>query len=350
MPSSEPLCPGEDFDMSADIAAVTRWVEARGSRSPRTHEIYVREAYFFLSWLASRRTSLRSVTLDDAQAYVRELGEGGTLRRRALSPESVDYVRGILGTMMAFLRDIGHVDINPFRSLPTLRQNRNTASKFLDLDTWTWLWSWLVARSDGNIKAMRERFVFAFLYATGLRREEAVAVRMSDLFLRDGTMFLRVQGKGGVVRDVIVNSFLRDELRLYRATFGLPAELGDAAEEARYPIIMATHPKRRERAMTPRMLGIIISEVAETAAVSCPSPNGRRALRAMSPHWLRHTNATHRLLAGAALETVQDELGHALPQTTRIYARTLAAARRRDAEKFAALMSASPDRQDTTHE
>jgi site-specific recombinase XerD len=60
----------------------------------------------------------------------------------------------------------------------------------------------------------------------------------------------------------------------------------------------------------------------------------------MTTHWLRHTNATHRLLAGASLETTQDELGHADPHTTRIYAKTSDTKRREDAEKLAAWFGA----------
>jgi site-specific recombinase XerD len=57
----------------------------------------------------------------------------------------------------------------------------------------------------------------------------------------------------------------------------------------------------------------------------------------LSTHWLRHTNATHRLLAGASLETTQDELGHADPKTTRLYVKTLDQQRRADVDKFVKL-------------
>lgn len=57
----------------------------------------------------------------------------------------------------------------------------------------------------------------------------------------------------------------------------------------------------------------------------------------MTTHWMRHTNATHRLMAGASLETTQDELGHADPRTTRIYAKASDTRRKEDAEKLAKL-------------
>ncbi|MNY26647.1 hypothetical protein D3C86_1605070 [compost metagenome] len=42
-------------------------------------------------------------------------------------------------------------------------------------------------------------------------------------------------------------------------------------------------------------------------------------------------------MVGASLETTQDELGHADPRTTRIYAKTSSVARKDDAEKLAEL-------------
>ena len=41
-----------------------------------------------------------------------------------------------------------------------------------------------------------------------------------------------------------------------------------------------------------------------------------------STHWLRHTHATHALEAGAAIEEVQENLGHSSPATTAIYSHT----------------------------
>jgi len=42
-------------------------------------------------------------------------------------------------------------------------------------------------------------------------------------------------------------------------------------------------------------------------------------LRHASPHWLRHTHASHALARGAELTTVRDNLRHASISTTSIY-------------------------------
>ena len=43
------------------------------------------------------------------------------------------------------------------------------------------------------------------------------------------------------------------------------------------------------------------------------------AERGRSPHWTRHTHATHALARGAELTTVRDNLRHASIATTSIY-------------------------------
>ncbi|MDN4571928.1 integrase, partial [Pandoraea cepalis] len=49
------------------------------------------------------------------------------------------------------------------------------------------------------------------------------------------------------------------------------------------------------------------------------SPAVADKLRRASPHWMRHTHATHALMRGAELTTVRDNLRHASISTTSIY-------------------------------
>ena len=49
------------------------------------------------------------------------------------------------------------------------------------------------------------------------------------------------------------------------------------------------------------------------------SPAVAEKLRRATPHWTRHTHATHALQRGAELTTVRDNLRHASVSTTSIY-------------------------------
>lgn len=85
-----------------------------------------------------------------------------------------------------------------------------------------------------------------------------------------------------------------------------------------------------------RMLRKIVDSTCKSAARECEDPHISHELMRASPHWFRHTSATHRQEAGARLETTQQELGHANPSTTLRYAKIASRARREDAEKFLA--------------
>ena len=57
-------------------------------------------------------------------------------------------------------------------------------------------------------------------------------------------------------------------------------------------------------------------------AIENDAPATAEKLRRASPHWMRHTHATHALARGAELTTVRDNLRHASVATTSIYLHT----------------------------
>jgi len=63
-----------------------------------------------------------------------------------------------------------------------------------------------------------------------------------------------------------------------------------------------------------------------------PSDGGRKTAAA-TPHWLRHTHATHALERGAELTAARDNLRHASISTTSIYLHTDETKRARQFEK-----------------
>ncbi len=59
------------------------------------------------------------------------------------------------------------------------------------------------------------------------------------------------------------------------------------------------------------------TQVADLVEERSPATAEKR--RRASPHWMRHTHATHALARGAELTTVRDNLRHASLSTTSIY-------------------------------
>ena len=79
-----------------------------------------------------------------------------------------------------------------------------------------------------------------------------------------------------------------------------------------------------EHRLSPTRLWAIMHRTFTTIAGACENlPKPERALaaklRTASPHWMRHTHASHALARGAELLTVRDNLRHASIATTSIY-------------------------------
>ena len=345
------------IEAQTDAEAVAAWLRAKAGRSMNTFDSYKREATRLLLWLEDQGLSLNDMKVDHAHAFFKLLAAPParwcrpktakpdiTLGRTqvlgaALSNRSIAHTRTVLSQLLGYLQDAGFVQRNVFRlSAKPLVLTETIQTRLLDLDGWSWLRDWLEAMPKGtrleSAHASRCRWLLNALYHTGLRREEIASGQMGDFVRRNRAWSLRVIGKGYKERFVTINSVLLGELVTYRRTLGL-ADYPVPGEDI--PLVVSVSCARQSKRMTPRAIGMIIERVSESAARDCEDPHLSEQFKHMTTHWLRHTNATHRLLAGASLETTQDELGHADPRTTRIYAKTSDTRRSDDAEKLALL-------------
>ncbi len=161
---------------------------------------------------------------------------------------------------------------------------------------------------DGTPKAVRDRALLEFLYGTGARIGEAVALDVDDIDPDRGTVVLH--GKGGKDRVVPVGSYARAALEAYLVR-GRPVFTaargrgtgGPAAGPSALFLNMRGGRLSRQSAWT------ILRETADRAGVRA----------AVGPHTLRHSFATHLLDGGADVRVVQELLGHASVTTTQVY-------------------------------
>ena len=348
---------GASIDAQTDAEAAALWLRAKGVRSVNTFDSYRREASRLLLWLGEQRLSLAELKVEHVHHYYGHLANPPKhwIRPRKphrsdtllptqalagpLSNKSIAYTRTVLGQMCVYLQDAGYLQRNPFRlsvNLPVVAGTMPT--RLLDLESWRWLWNWILTlpcdKPSDAAHAARVRWLFALLYHTGIRREEAAHGRMGDFTRKDRAWSLRVLGKGNKEKYVTVNSVLLREMVRYRQSLKL-ADYPVPGEDS--PLVASVNVGRRNRPLTPRAIGLLVGTIGRRAAAECEDEHYRVQIAQMTTHWLRHTNATHRLLAGASIETTQDELGHADPRTTRIYAKTSDMRRKEDAEKLAKL-------------
>ena len=152
--------------------------------------------------------------------------------------------------------------------------------------------------------ALRDRALLEFLYGTGARISEAVGAAVDDLDEADGTVLLR--GKGGRSRIVPIGGYAADALRAYLVR----ARPQLAAAGRGTPAIFLN---ARGGRLSRQGAWAILRRAARQAGLPVEGP------RAVSPHTLRHSYATHLLDGGADVRVVQELLGHASVTTTQVY-------------------------------
>jgi len=157
----------------------------------------------------------------------------------------------------------------------------------------------LAAPDVEDVLGLRDRAMLELLYASGLRVSELVGLGLAQVNTRQGVV--RVMGKGRKERLVPLGeealSWLERYLREARPVLvkGRPAE--------------SLFPTRRGVAMTRQAFWHLVKRHAKRAGLK----------KALSPHTLRHSFATHLVNHGADLRVVQMLLGHSDLSTTQIY-------------------------------
>jgi site-specific recombinase XerD len=336
-----------------DAEAVVAWLDARASRSDATRRAYTRVARNFLLWMHERGIArLADLRVEDGTAYLLHLANPPSHWIRParlakdqpllstqvflgpLSEKVVAWNRTVLVQLLGYLADSGYLGRNVMHLTARAKVPETPGLlKSFSLQDWGWLAGWL-HRLPQTPENIRRCWMLEFLYHTGLRREEAAKAKFSDLERGDHGWMLKVEGKGRKVRLVTLNSALMRSMRAYRVAIDL-TEFPLASEDG--PIIERMRRAGGRRNMTPRQIGAIVRASLQSAAADCEDERTKKALLAASTHTMRHTNVSHRLAAGASLETTQDEVGHANIQTTRGYAHTELRKRREDAERLTTL-------------
>jgi site-specific recombinase XerD len=151
------------------------------------------------------------------------------------------------------------------------------------------------------LKGKRNRALLALLLACGLRRHEAVSLRLDDLQQREEHWaIVDLVGKGGHVRTVPVPDWVRSELDDWLAAA--------AIDQGRLFRRVNKVGKAWGEGITEKAVWDIVKESAKTVGVA-----------KLAPHDLRRTCARLCHASGGELEQIQFLLGHVSVQTTERY-------------------------------
>lgn len=255
----------------ADHELVGLWLDGK---SAHTQRAYAFEAARFLAFVGK---PMRAVTLTDVSAYQKTLqGQPATTTRAMATVKS----------LLSFGHRVGYLAFN-VGAVVRLKASRDALAERIvpEAD----LHRMLAFETDP-----RNRVLLRFLYVTGLRVSEVVALTWQNLVPHGDGGLVNVFGKGGRTRVVRVPTAIWTEVQ------GLRCERAADA-----PVFLSRQGGRLDVSA--------VNRVVKRAAIRAGLP------ASVSPHWLRHAHASHALDRGAPISLVQSTLGHASVATTGRY-------------------------------
>lgn len=226
----------------------------------------------------------------DIRRYVLTLGEQG------LTPRTISRKLASVRSFYRYLEREGLHQENPARRVLTPKFRR-TLPRVLTVDEMTQYIETVMAQK-GPL-GLRNWALIETLYGAGIRSQEAVDLNVSSVDLPAG--MIKAIGKGRKERMVPIGQKGVQALRRY-------------LEQARPKLVTrqkttALFLNHRGGRLTTRSVRRIVKMCLVKSALT----------RNISPHWLRHSYATHLLMNGADLRVVQELLGHKSLRTTQIY-------------------------------
>lgn len=330
------------LDANNDYEAVQAWLSLHESAA--TQRAYRKEAERLILWaIVERGKALSSLTTEDAVAYRAFLRHpaprgrwvGPAAPRSSpewrpftgdLSARSIAYALSVAGALFRWLIQQRYLLANPFAGIKVRGASRAeplAATRVFGEGEWAiiqavaegleWVHDWEAPA------AQRLRFILDFAYATGLRIGELVGATLGQIELdAHGDHWLHLVGKGSKSGKVALPSLARAALDRHLMQRRLP--ITPARWDPKTPLIGNLDLESTAGITATRLWSVMrrfFQKVAE--AIEADSPALAEKLRRASPHWMRHTHATHALARGAELTTVRDNLRHASIATTSIY-------------------------------
>jgi integrase/recombinase XerD len=254
------------------------------------------DAHLVQLWLAQRPASTARVYGPVADDFLRTLG--GSVRE-VDAAQLIQWAEGLPGepatrarkvstvkSLLTFAWRTGYAVHNVGRVLRCVRVPSKVHERILEEPEMKLLFA---AATEG-----RDRAFLRLMYASGGRVSELCKLRWVDLH-QPGRM--SVLGKGTKVRTLTVPQRVLDEVLKLKPQ---GATLAD-------PVF--TSKRKPGLALGVRDARQIVYNTRRRAEQD----------RRVSPHWLRHSHATHALDHGCKIHVLQQSLGHANVSTTSVY-------------------------------
>jgi len=224
--------------------------------------------------------SLRTTTLQDLQDYA------DYLTTKNYAQTTIKRMLCAVKSLFSFGHRIGYLPFDTGKPLRIPTPKETISERILTQDEVFYLFD--CATNPRN------KMLLKVIYYTGLRVSEISSLKWSNLQSREKTGQITVQTKGNKTNVILLPAHLWEELCDYR---------NESSESS--PVFRS----RKGNSLCVGQIQRIVRQVAVQAGIV-----GR-----VSPHWLRHSHASHALENGCPIHLVQKQLNHSNIATTGKY-------------------------------
>jgi site-specific recombinase XerD len=284
--------PAEIADAIEEFAVTKRLEEGRSENTVRAYKHDLHMFFKFVERISVETKIPTPMVVSIKVAHVKRFLS--SLDERHYTKQGIARKIATLKSFFGYCRFIGRIQTNPLDQVKSPRiSSAEHLPKFLtqeEIDR--------VLEYARQHKWVQEYLLLRFMYATMCRVSEVCGVRIKDLDLERGTVHLR--GKGNKERLVPVDS--KTVALIQRLV--LPVR-----QDPDEPLFT----NKRGMVIKPRVVESLFQRLKD--ALDLPVD------KKMTPHVFRHTGATMLRRNGMDISELQDLLGHASPNTTRIYAK-----------------------------
>lgn len=271
------------FKNTEDIALIASWVYQKGPKTQIYYKRVVKEFYEFYPHLSLKTTQITHLVLF-LKSY------------KQFSDSTRNTYKNALRSLFSFAMKTGYLDKNPSLALENLRVPDRLHSKVLSREQ--------IERMIFIEKNPRNKMILKILYFSGIRVDELTQLKVNSFQNSEAGMVMLVIGKGRKVRSIHIPDHLKSEILDYMISLTSDDYLFTNDRRVDFGINDFTRTK-----LNHSQIFRIVKTSAKNAGLDVQP----------SPHWLRHTSATHAIEAGAPVHVVQRSLGHESISTTGRY-------------------------------
>ena len=278
---------------NTDNMLIDGWLSLKNSRA--TQETYRIAIDQFMDWyachLVERRpdcTDLQCMTVEDLSDYKDFLtASGASLSTQALKLKTVK-------SLLSYGHKVGYLLFDIGRAVKAAQPSSDLAERILE--------EWQVQQLIRHpALSNRDRMLIRLLYASGGRVSEIVNLQWRHVKANGETGQITVTGKGSKTRAIKLGKEVWGALVVFK-----PFDAGDS------DFIFLSQRRCGQEDRNGQLDRTAVNRIVQNAGKLIGVDN-------VSPHWFRHSHASHALDKKAPISLVQQTLGHSSLAVTSRY-------------------------------